>query len=119
MELKFVAAKKPEASDPIVQRRHRLVRRLDQQISLMKSAADGMLPRSSWIWMDNKGAYFLPVKYGRQTIELKKGMFAIECDSVDLTIQALAHVRGMVLNGELDVQLAAASSAIRSKFTRK
>jgi hypothetical protein len=40
MELKFVAAKKPETGDPIVQRRHRLVRRLDQQISLMKSNMD-------------------------------------------------------------------------------
>lgn len=119
MELKFVTATKPVAVDAAMQRRQRLIRRIDQQIDLINSAKDGMLPRSFWVWMDNKGTYFLPVKYGRQAIELKKGMFAIECDNVDMTIQALAHVRAMTLNGELDVQLAAASSAIRSKFTRK
>ncbi len=34
MELKFVATKKPVAVDAVTQRRQRLIRRLDQQISL-------------------------------------------------------------------------------------
>jgi len=35
--------------------------------------------------MDDTGSYFLPIKYGRQPIELKKGMFTILCkDVVDL-----------------------------------
>ena len=116
MELKFVAAKKPDAVNTAVQRRQRLVRRLDQQISLVKSTADGMLPRASWLWMDDKGAYFLPVKYGRNPIELKKGMFAIQCDSLDEAAQALAAVREIVLNGDLDDQLAKASKDIRARF---
>lgn len=116
MELKFVAAKKPDVVNTAVQRRQRLVRRLDQQISLIKSTADGMLPRASWIWMDDKGAYFLPVKYGRNPIELKKGMFAIQCASLDDAAQALAAVREMVLNGEMDEQLAKASKDIRARF---
>ncbi|CAN1504540.1 hypothetical protein MCEREM21A_00602 [Sphingomonadaceae bacterium] len=116
MELKFVAAKKPEAGDPIVQRRHRLVRRLDQQISLMKSAADGVLPRTSWAWMDEKETYFLPIKYGRNSIELQKGMFAIQCATIEEAGQALAAVREMVLSGEMDEQLAKASMDIRARF---
>lgn len=116
MELKFVAAKKPDVVNTAVQRRQRLVRRLDQQISLIKSTADGMLPRASWIWMDDKGAYFLPTKYGRNSIELKKGMFSIECSSLDEAAQALAAVREMVLNGDLDDQLAKASKDIRARF---
>lgn len=35
-------------------------------------------------------------------IELKKGMFAIQCDTIEEAGQALAAVRAMVLNGELD-----------------
>jgi hypothetical protein len=116
MELKFVTAKKPENVNTAVQRRQRLVRRLDQQIGLIKSTADGMLPRASWVWMDDKGAYFLPVKYGRSPIELKKGMFAIQCASLGEAAQALATVREMVLNGDLDDQLAKSSKEIRARF---
>ncbi len=116
MELKFVVAKKPENANTAVQRRQRLVRRLDQQSSLIKSAADGMLPRKSWVWKDEKGSYFLPIKYGRQPVELKKGMFAIQCDSLDGAAQALAAMREMVLNGDLDEQLAKASKEIRARF---
>ncbi len=116
MELKFVAAKKPDAVNTTVLRRQRLVRRLDQQISLIKSAADGMLPRASWVWMDENGSYFLPVKYGRNPIELKKGMYAVQCDTIEGAGQALAAVREMVRNGDLDDQLAKASKDIRAKF---
>ena len=116
MELKFVIAKKPENVNTAVQRRQRLVRRLDQQISLIKSATDGMLPRASWVWMDEKGSYFLPVKYGRNPIELKKGMYAVQCDTIEGAGQALAAVREMVLNGDLDDQLAKSSKEIRARF---
>lgn len=119
MELKFVAIKKPETVNVAVQRRQRLVRRIDQQISLIGSAKDGMLPRSSWVWMEDKGSYFLPVKYGRNPIELKKGMFAIQCDDIDQAAEALATVRAMVLQGDFDEQLAKASKDIRAKFDTK
>lgn len=119
MELKFVAAKKPEAVNVTVQRRQRLVRRLDQQINLIQNAKDGLLPRTSWIWMDREGTYYLPIKYGRNPIELKKGMFAIQCDSIDHTADALAVIRASVLNGDLDEQLSKASAEIRTKFTSK
>lgn len=83
MELKFVAAKKPEAVNVTVQRRQRLVRRLDQQISLIQNAKDGFLPRTSWVWIDGDGAYFLAIKYGRNPIELKKGIFRDFLEEVD------------------------------------
>lgn len=117
MELKYVATKKPETVDMAVQRRQRLVRRLDQQISLIKSAVNGVMPRASWVWMDEKGSYFLPIKYGRSAIEFKKGMFAIHCDSVDEVAEALATLRKIVLNGGMDEQLDKASKDIRARFT--
>lgn len=119
MELKFVAAKKPEAVNTTVLRRQRLVRRIDQQVSLISAAKGGMLPRTSWVWMDDKGNYFLPIKYGRNPIELKKGMFAIECDDIDHAADALTMVRAMVLQGDFDEQLAKASGDIRARFGAK
>lgn len=116
MELKFVAAKKPESVNATVQRRQRLVRRIDQQINLLQSAGDGVIPRSSWLWMDDTGTYYLPVKYGRQPIELRKGMCAIQSESITHAADALAMIRTMVLNGEFDDQLAKASGEIRAKF---
>ena len=119
MELKFVPAKKPEAVNPAVQRRQRLARRIDQQSNILQSVKDGLIPRSSWLWMDDKGTCYLPVKYGRQPIELKKGMYAIQCESIKYAADALSTVRAMVLQGDLDAQLSKASSEIRGKFTAR
>lgn len=116
MEMKFVTAKKPAVGDVVVQRRQRLVRRIEQQVSLMLNAKEGAMPRSSWAWMDDAGRYLVPINYGRQPIELKKGMFAIQCDSVDDVSTVFVAVRSMVLNGELDQQLAQALQDIRTKF---
>ena len=56
MELKFVAAKKPEAVNVTVQRRQRLVSRIDKQIELIRNAKDGLLPGSCWGWINENGA---------------------------------------------------------------
>lgn len=116
MELKFVTAKKPEAVNVTVQRRQRLIQRLDQQISLTHNAKDGFLPRTSWVWTDEDGACFLAIKYGRNPIELKKGMYAIQCDNVEAAVQVLQLIKDMTIKGELDEQLAKASADIRTKF---
>lgn len=94
----------------------RLIRRIDQQIGLIKSATDLGISRSSWVWMDEAGAYWVPIKYGPQPIELKKGMFAIECKDINDASNALETVRQMVLNDTLDLQLAQASAEIRARF---
>ncbi|GHA03575.1 hypothetical protein [Novosphingobium arvoryzae] len=119
MELKFVAAKKPEAINAIVQRRQRLVRRIDQQIDLIQNAKDGLLPRTSWAWIDDKGKYLLHIKYGKNSIELQKGKFAIECDDVEMTSKVLVTIRQMVLSGDLDDPIAQASGEIRARFGKR
>jgi hypothetical protein len=87
-------------------------------MSLIKSANDGVLPRASWVWMDEAGAYLLPIKYGRQPIELKKGMFSIECKDINHALTALETVQQMVLNGTLDTQLAQAAGKITARFIK-
>ena len=43
-------------------------------------------------------------------------MFAIHCDSVEGVATALSTLREMVLNGEIDDQLAKASNDIKARF---
>ncbi len=119
MELKFVAAARPEKVDATVQRRQKLVCRIDQQIGFVRQMIDGKQPRAAWVWMDGDGKYFLPIHYGRHQIELQKGKFAIECSDLDHVEAALCTIRVMVLRGDFDAQLAKVSADIRGKFGKE
>jgi len=116
MELKFVAATRPEKISPTVQRRQKLIRRIDQQIGYVRQMIDGDQPRATWVWMNEAGTYFLPIKYGRQPLELKKGMFAVQCADLDHVETALCAIRAMILRGDFDDQLTKVSAEIRQKF---
>ncbi len=56
MELKIIAARQPDAVNTAIQRRQRLVRRLGQQVDLIRNAIDGVLPRTRLVWMGEGGA---------------------------------------------------------------
>ena len=116
MELKFVASIRPAAVSAAVQRRQRLIRKIDQQVMYVREMIQGGTPRAAWAWMDEAGSYFVPIKYGRQQIELKKGMFSIQCKDLDECEHALCTIRAMVLVGDYDAQLAKVSIAIRKRF---
>jgi hypothetical protein len=118
MDLKFVATAGPEKANPTTQRREKLVRRIDQQIGYTREIATGQAHRAAWVWMADSGKYILPIKYGRHPIELKKGMFAIECPDIDHAEAALVTIRAMVLKGEFDGQIEKIASDIRSRFKR-
>ena len=118
MELKFVSNQKPGKVDVTTLRRQKLVRRIDQQIGLVRSVVEGHDPRGSWFWMDETGSYFVPIKYGRHTLELKKGMFSVQCQNVDEVEHVLCTFRGMVLNGDMDTHLTMKSAEIRNNFGR-
>ena len=118
MELKFVSNQKPGKVDVTTLRRQKLVRRIDQQIGLVRSVIEGHDPRGSWFWMYETGSYFVPIKYGRHTLELKKGMFAVQCQNLDDVEHVLCTFRGMVLNGDMDTHLTMKSAEIRNNFGR-
>lgn len=117
MELKFAAATKPGPVSVSIKRRLRLVQRLDQQIGYCDEMKMGRMPRACWAWMDQAGTYFVPIKYGRQQLELKKGMFSIQCKDVAEVEGALTAVKAMALKGDFDEQLAKASTEIRKRFS--
>ena len=118
MKLNFSKKTRPSKVKPEIQRREKLVSRLDQQMIYIRQMIDGDRPRATWVWMDESGTYFLPIKYGKQTLELKKGMASIECGNLDEAEHALCEVRAMTLRGDLDGHLEAASTAIREKFKK-
>ncbi|KEO85429.1 hypothetical protein EH30_12965 [Erythrobacter sp. JL475] len=119
MDLKFVAAQKPKAQNPITLRRQRLSDRIDQQIALLSGASVGSLPSKSWVWIDNDGACLLSIKYARQVLELKKGMFSIKCNNLDEVAEAFTQMKQSILRGDLDQQISSASTEIRSKFLKR
>ena len=116
MKLKFSEKTRPAKVDPTVQRREKLIGRIDQQIGFVRQMIDGNRPRAAWVWMAEDGTYFLPIKYGKQTIELRKGMVSIECQNLDEVEHALCEVRSLVLTGKVDEQLNIATKAIRKRF---
>lgn len=119
MKLKFSDKTRPTKIDPVVQRREKLVSRVDQQIGFVRQMVEGNRPRATWVWMAEDGIYFLPIKYGKQTIQLQKGMASIECQNLDEVEHALCEIRAMTLAGKLDEQLSQASATIRQKFRRE
>lgn len=118
MEFKFVPNQKPGKVDVTTLRRQKLVRRIDQQIGLVRSVIDGHDPRGSWFWMDETGTYFVPIKYGRHLLELKKGMFSVQCQNLDEVEHVLCTFRGMVLKGNMDDLLTLTAREIRKRFER-
>jgi hypothetical protein len=118
MELQFAAASRRELANEFVQRRQKLVSRIDQQIAYVRQIIDGKQIRAAWAWMDDAGSYLLPIKYGRHALELKKGMYSIVCKDLDEVEHALCTVRALVLDGQFDAQLKKVSSEIRQRLNK-
>jgi hypothetical protein len=49
-------------------------------------------------------------------MELKKGLFSVQCQDLDHVEAALCMVRSMVLQGDFDAQLQKASHDIKVRF---
>ena len=73
MKLKFTNKTRPTKVKPEIQRREKLVNRLDQQVSYFRQMIDGQRPSGSWVWMDESGTYFLPIKYREADLGIEKG----------------------------------------------
>lgn len=105
-----------------------MIHRIATQVDLVKAhkqgsslvGDDGVSRRGSpWWWMDDNSIYFLPIKYGKKTLEIGKGKYAIQCRSLDDVEDALEKVRTHVLKGDLDSILRSAAEDIRAKFKPK
>lgn len=84
------------------------------------SERQGRSPAAQFVGLDGcRGTYYLPIKYGRNPIEMQKGMFAIQSENSDHAGQVLSSIKGLAIQGDLDADLEKASSEVRARFTAK
>ena len=138
--LKLVAAKQQRENNPVVQRRQKLLLKLDEQIALAAAKAAGTVytamrsrrvkdeagnvtvvqqPKrlKAWFWAVDGGKVCVAVKYGNKVVELAKGRTAVETTAAELTA-TLAVLRKAVESGEIDAQIEAVSAVVRRGFKR-
>ena len=119
-------------------RKNKLLKKLDEQISLAKAQKNGELFTvkrlknvkdqngnstqievakrvSPWFWTDNNKT-FVQIRYGTRVLELQKGKNTIETASADELLKTLGIVKTAVANGELDSVIEAASIKVRERF---
>ena len=138
--LKLVAAKRPQAATPIVQRRNKLSSQLFQQIELARCLSEGktyapMRLRNirdkltgerrtveavkrvrQWWFVADSGKVCLQVRYGTRVMELAKGKNSIEVANAAELMTVLSVVKSAVEAGDMDAQIDAASAAVRERF---
>lgn len=137
--LKLTAAKRSSGISPQLQRRLKLVKKIDDQIALAKALATGGTYTTSsfrtikneeggsrsveiqkkvrpWWFPTETGKIALSIRYGARVVEISKGKTAIEVASRDELINALSIVRKAVDAGELDTQIESASIKLREGF---
>lgn len=139
--LKFVAARKSRAANPVVQRRMKLCAKLQEQLDLCKAQQSGgvytakrlrtVVDETSgaktvvevnkrvreWYWTAETGKVHLSVRYGASTLTLAKGgKNAIEVNSKAELIDTLKVLMAATANGELDEAIAEVSVRTRKAF---
>ena len=138
--LKLVAAKPQRENNPVIQRRQKLLAKLDEQIALAAAKAAGTVytamrskrvkdangnvsvvqqPKrvKAWFWAVDGGKVCVAVKYGNKVVELARGRTAVETTAAELTA-TLAVLRKAVESGEIDAQIEAVSAGVRRGFKR-
>ena len=140
--LKLTAARKSRAQPDVVKRRNKLLQKLTEQRDLAAALQQGQhyAPKrlrslrdaetgarvvkeiavriKPWFWTGEKGECLLAINYGSKQIELQKGKTAIDVGNTDNLVGVLETVITAVKNGELDVQIEAASVKLRDGFKK-
>jgi hypothetical protein len=129
--LTFAPLPRLSAADPVIQRRNKLIVRLQQQIALVQDP-QFTLTRQKWItdetgvkklhelrkrvrawWrIDPTGAVVLTVRYGAKPIEFAPGKAAIAVGKKEKLIPTIETVIAAVEAGELDSILMTMSKAV-------
>lgn len=140
--LKLVNAKRPQQTEPIVQRRIKLSTQLWEQIQLATCLAEGKsyaptrtrtivdkqsgerktadVPKrvKPWWFVAENGRVCLQVRYGSCALEFAKGKNSIEVGTENELLAVMQKVRIAVDAGELDNQIDAARAAVRARFVK-
>jgi hypothetical protein len=74
--ISLVSVQRPTSNTPVLQRRNKLTANIDQQITKIGSFRDGRRISGEQFWVDNSGAIYFQLRYGKQPLELEKGKSA-------------------------------------------
>jgi hypothetical protein len=134
--LKLVTASRENKVSPILQRRQKLIKKIDEQMELAKAQANGSIysptkfknivnaetgtneykqvPKRirAWWWKNEAGKWNLVVRYGARIIELGKGKNSIELENEAAILPTLEVIKKAVEAGELDDAITAVSKAV-------
>ena len=141
--LKLVTSQKQRTISPIVQRRQKLIDKIDEQLKSCEAQKAGEVyaPKrmrtytnkhtgermtveavkrvKNWFWIADDGKINLSIKYGSKTLALnKKGANAIQLTSGDELIAVLSSLKAAVAEGELDEAINEVSSITRDGFKK-
>lgn len=116
--LALVPVCKPKTVNPVLLRRARLLKSVRRQQKLVELFKAGEKTSRPWFWTSEDGKIYLQIKYGKVSLELGKGKFAIQCNSVEDVFSNLITIENLINKGELDSILSSISKDIRSKFTK-
>jgi hypothetical protein len=140
--LKLVAAKRPVQLSPVVQRRQKVARRLNEQIQLATAKQEGKLYAPSklrtvkddetgesktiavpkrikeWWFASSSGTICVQLRYGAKVVEFAKGKTAVEIASAADLVPTLETLKAAIESGELDAQLEAVSVAVKAGFKK-
>ena len=134
--LKLVAATRENKTSPVLQRRQKLIKKIDEQMEQAKAQANGSIysptkfknivnaetgtneykqvPKRirAWWWKNEAGKWNLVVRYGARIIELGKGKNSIELENEAAILPTLEVIKKAVEAGELDDAITAVSKAV-------
>jgi hypothetical protein len=137
--LKLVTATRENKTSPVIQRRQKLINKIDEQISLAIAQANGetysptkfknivnvetgeteykAMPKRIRAWWRETGVKLnLTVRYGARIIELAKGKNSIELENFAAVLPTLDLIRKAVEAGELDEAVTKVSKAVELKL---
>ena len=138
--LKLVTATRATHISPVMQRRQKLIAKIDEQICLATAAMDGTefnptkfknvvnaetgeteykqvaKKLRTWWWRNEAGKVNLVVRYGARIIELAKGKNSIELENEAAILPTLDLIRKAAEAGELDEAITKVSKAVELKL---
>jgi len=119
--LNLSATKKPIIIDQADARRRRLMKRIDNQLTILDAVQKGEIPakpykRLSRWWWSQEGKYYVFLQYARHPIELSKGKYSAQCEDLNGVVEAFKALSQSVEKGVFDTLIAENSAKIRKRF---
>ncbi len=114
--ISLVSVQKPTANTPILQRRNIFTAGIEQQIVKIGGFREGARISREAFWVDNAGAIFFQLRYGKLPLELEKGKSTLKAATWDDLVAQLDEIKTITVAGGLDDALAACANAVRSNF---